>query len=252
MSWKNNIPEEFKGSKMFDSYPDDDIGLSNVLKSYAHSQKMLGEKRIKPITDTSTPEEVAEFRRALGVPESKELYNVSGIDDTLAAKIKEAAHKAGLLPKQLEEVVGVFSSDLVERQKELENKKLKLKEETENELRKEYGKDYENKIRSLEAVVGKLGDDDFKELAKTEFGSNKALTKFLVKVADILAEDHVKLGDQSSFKVFEAGTPDQAKRELDLLKRDKDFLSSLRNPADPTHYANKAKYLELLKQISGK
>lgn len=74
-----------------------------LAKSYDVAQRALGRKAqaVLPPNEKSTPEEVAEYRKALGVPESPEGYNLKpeqlpeGVtwDDATAKRAAELAHK---------------------------------------------------------------------------------------------------------------------------------------------------------------
>ena len=110
--WLNKLPEEFKDAhQILGQFKD----MNGVLKSLVNQQRLLGKKgdAVQPLTDKSTPEEIAEYRKKMGIPESVEKYPTKYEGMELAEDaLKEfngIAHKLNLSPAQVSEVVKYYA-----------------------------------------------------------------------------------------------------------------------------------------------
>ena len=107
--WTNNLPEDSAAYKdtlsKYKSVPD-------MAKALANANALIGKKLGVP-NEKSSPEEVAAFRRAMGVPESLDEYKLApetlpeGMtwNDDMAKPYAEIAHKHGIPPSAMKELV---------------------------------------------------------------------------------------------------------------------------------------------------
>ena len=103
--WTNNLPEDSAAYKdtlsKYKSVPD-------MAKALANANALIGKKLGVP-NEKSSPEEVAAFRRAMGVPESLDEYKLApetlpeGMtwNDDMAKPYAEIAHKHGIPPSAM-------------------------------------------------------------------------------------------------------------------------------------------------------
>lgn len=70
------MPEEFRNDPAFANFKN----LEDLCKSYRFAKQTIGKKTIGMITDQSTPEEVENFYRQLGKPESPDGYQAKFSD----------------------------------------------------------------------------------------------------------------------------------------------------------------------------
>lgn len=70
------LPEEFRNDPAFANFKN----LEDLCKSYRFAKQTIGKKTIGMITDQSTPEEVENFYRQLGKPESPDGYQAKFSD----------------------------------------------------------------------------------------------------------------------------------------------------------------------------
>ncbi len=110
--WLEKLPEDFKDShQILGQFKD----ITGVLKTVVNQQRMIGKKGdfVQPLSEKSTPEEVADFRKKMGIPDAPEKYPVKfdGLDipeDTLK-EFNGIAHKLNLSPAQVSEVVKYYA-----------------------------------------------------------------------------------------------------------------------------------------------
>jgi len=95
-----------------------------LAKSYIELDKLRNERTgVKPLTAESTPEEIAAYRAAMGVPERWEQYEVETPEypealaptaETVAA-FRQTAHTLHLTPAQLEGIFQFHAQDLAQQ-----------------------------------------------------------------------------------------------------------------------------------------
>jgi hypothetical protein len=114
--WSSKLPEaefgEFRSKLALYKSPTD---LARALK---HANQLIGQKgnMVAPLTPESSPEEVARYRKAMGVPDNPKEYgeairpkievppNVRW-DDAIADRYMEAAHKHNIKPEAMQELI---------------------------------------------------------------------------------------------------------------------------------------------------
>jgi len=91
--------------------------VDELAKEHANAQKLIGRKGLFLPTDKSTPQEVADFRKAVGVPETIEGYQIKpdklpeGMQwsDDLAKPFLAVAHKHNVSQAALKELSAAFA-----------------------------------------------------------------------------------------------------------------------------------------------
>lgn len=98
--------------------------FEELLKQHEHAQSMLG-NRLQVPDENATPEQLKEFHKKLGVPETPDAYTLeptkwdeadkqigdylnASRNETFMSKIKEAAHQYGVTPKALQGLVDAY------------------------------------------------------------------------------------------------------------------------------------------------
>lgn len=253
MKWKEQIPSDVleTGTKVFDSFPDDEEGFKNLLKSYQHAQSLVGEDRVKVPNDKSTPEEIKKFREKIGVPQDKDSYEIEGVDEEFSGKLKELGITEGLTKKQMASVSKVISENIKAKDEEDRRRTETKKREVEEALRKDLGDDYELKIKAVNSMVNQLGSDSFQKFAETELGQNADVVKFLIAISDKFIAEDSSPGKDRSFEIFGQGSPDRAKAEMNRLSNDKEFVGALSNPSALNHKEVKDTWANLQKEAFG-
>lgn len=109
--WLDRLPEDFKDShQILGQFKD----INGVLKSLVNQQRLIGKKGdfVQPLTDKSTPEEIADFRKKMGIPDTVDKYPAKyeglGIPEETLKEFNGLAHKLNLTPSQVSEVVKYY------------------------------------------------------------------------------------------------------------------------------------------------
>ena len=223
-AWMAQLPDDFKQNETLSSYKT--LGeLGSKFLEFDGKTKELSEKlssAIPKLGENATPDEVVEYRKAIGVPETPDGYEVKRpeipegmvYDEVLEKKFKENSHKLGLTPSQVNGLYDMYSEYNLEmikqiqksaednRQKSIETLKDIWKGDTFNENK-------EKAIRSFYKFVGNSnppekfgGADGIKEhIEKSGIGDDPVMVWFFSKTFDLIGDDKFIKGSPSGNKV---------------------------------------------------
>lgn len=224
--WHEALPEDLKEyAAEFGKYPN----AIELLRGHANKAKMIGQRTgVKPPGAEARPEEIAAWRKALGVPETPEGYaEVLGKpeslpegmqwDEATVGEFQSLAHDLHLTPHQVQSLVAF---DQKQKEGLLEKGRSNLDgylQEQRTILEKEWGDRLtENTSRALRAAQ-MLGLDPNDE----ELGNSAKMIRALHAASQLMQEDRLLGGHHST-----AGLGAEAQAE-DIR----------RNPNNPWHRA---------------
>jgi hypothetical protein len=222
--WKNEIPEEVRGNKVFDNHKD----LGSLLKSHAHQQTMIGAEKIPLPGTNATEEQWNEVYTRLGKPSEADGYQLDvqmpegqAADDGLLKWFKDTSHKAGLNNTQAQAMLNEYQK-IAQTQSSVDTGKMEqIKNEGIETLQKEYGAAFEDKIKIGNATIGQFEAADLTQLQLADgrqLGDHPAFVKAFVGIGDFIKG---KIGEDSlvGVKTSNAMTPDVARQKLAEVKR---------------------------------
>lgn len=207
--WTKHIPEDLKNEKVWEPLKGKQLG--DVLKGYAHAQKMVGGSVRIPGADAK-PEEVAAYHKAIGVPDAPDKYEVNfvapdgqTVDQTQLQGFLGAAHKAGLTPKQAQAVLDFYKESFGNAAAAITAKRG----ETMKLLEAEWGGAADVNIARAQRAL-RAYDPKGEVLAvfdATGLGNHPAVLKLFAKMGADMSEDRLIEG-------ADAGQVDAAKTKL--------------------------------------
>jgi len=194
--WLERLPEGFEETKAtLASFRD----LPSMVKTLHHQRQMLGKKAnaVAIPTEKSSPEEVAEFRKRMGVPETADGYKIKpeklpeGIEwnDELARPYLEVAHKYHIPEAALRELAAADVQRESLRSQTMAAMAEKELQEGERVLRRTYGQDYERKIERAVQAARKVGLDPHSPGLR-----DPNVVKALVRLSELVSEDRALSG----------------------------------------------------------
>jgi hypothetical protein len=143
-----------------------------VYDAYRSLEKKMSGLKVPPtLPENPTPEQVAEYRKQVGVPEKPEGYLeklpeglVIGEEDKPAmTMLAEALHAKNVSPDVLATVVDTYYKIIEHNQEEMVAAQQQLKQQASDALRAEWGADYRPTINSIKAMLDGV-DEDTREL----------------------------------------------------------------------------------------
>lgn len=209
--------DSLKGTKTLEKFKSPD----ELAKSYIELEKHSG-GTVKVPGEGATKEDWDKFYNKLGRPESSEGYQLQKPEDTDAVKWDDsfekaflpAAHALGLTNKQVQGLVD-WQRRLVQ---ESVDSLSKQREETTEQLRREYGGATEKNLAlAFQAVKRFGGEEAAAAFNETGLGNHPALVKMMVNISKNLLEDTLVGESMTSLE-----TPDQAKQKIEQIRADKE------------------------------
>ena len=204
VDFQSLIPEAYKEEKSLHNFSN----MDDFVKSYLHSQKLVGADKIAIPNKYSTDEDWKEVYKKLGTPETGDGYKYKLPedhqieDDTLKSFSNEAA-KLGLLPNQANGVMNYYNEIIKQGLSDQAAQQKTAQDEAVVELRKEFGASYQKEIQSaknlVHATLGKEFIDSALLQDGTRLGDNPTVIKGFAKLANKLSEDDIVKGDVPSY-----------------------------------------------------
>lgn len=241
--WRLGLPDELRAEAAFKSIND----LPTLAKSYLHAQKLVGADKIPVPSKHATKEDWKTVYQKLGLPIDVKDYTVKepeAIKGEFVDQFKVAAHQAGILPQQAQEVLDWFAqANAAAMQKNEEAGQQTIAQQIEG-LKQEWGLAFNDKVAQARHVIQKFGDPDLiKHMDESGLGNDVKLIKFMSKVGEQLKESGIVGGDGT---LSGAKAPKEAMKEIRTIQGNKDH--PYHNKTHPNHNAAVQEMQELFKQ----
>ena len=173
-----------------------------LAKSYDVAQRALGRKAqaVLPPNEKSTPEEIAEYRKAIGVPDSPEGYRLKpdnlpeGVqfDEATAKRAAELAHKHNVPASAMQEFMK-FDMERAAMMNQAAATMIDAQLESGRaELQKVYGDKFGEKIELARRAAVTAGVDP-----SSHGFVDPQVVKAIVNLAEKLSDDRLVAGDQT-------------------------------------------------------
>ena len=168
-SWKDSISEVYRNDPNIEKFTEIDA----LAKSYINATKMIGQDKVVIPTNNSTEEHWDEVYDKLGRPESAEKYSldakseVVNLDEAAIKSFAEQSHKLGLNNKQAQ---------------------------AEQELRQEWGRDFEAKVKQAGALAKANMDAKVLDMPLQDgrrLGDHPEIIRGFAKIANMMQEDKI-------------------------------------------------------------
>jgi len=226
--WRSSLGDELKNNPTIQNIKD----LESAANTLVHQQKMIGSRIPIPKTD----EEKAELYTKLGRPETSEKYNFAipethskFFNEEQVKQFKNVAHQIGLNNDQAKALID-FQVKSVDFENQRRNSEMTLgKKSTEEALHKEWGYDYDNKVRAAQRAMSVYADEDLIQLLDTEAGNHPSVVKLFARLGEDITEDMAKNTQNNKLAV----SPIDAK--ADIAKIYSDAKHPYHNSGHPEH-----------------
>jgi hypothetical protein len=197
--WADKLPEDLKsGLPTLAKYK----SLPDLMKAHVHLQSTLGKKAnaVSLPGEKSTPEEIAEFRKAFGVPDAADKYSVmperlpDGVDvrPELLKPVLEAAHKHNVPEAAMRDIMATYIANQEIQAQEAVAAAQQANEQARSELQAEYKGDFDKKIRLATLAAKSVGIDP----ASPGF-ADPEVVKAMVRLGEKMSDDSWIAGEGS-------------------------------------------------------
>jgi hypothetical protein len=233
------LPQEFQADPVFKNVD----SLPTLLKNYKHAQSMIGAKRVGVPDANWDDAKYNEMYDTLGRPKTPADYKVPEfqfeegltLDPKKMETAKAALYSAGLTQRQVDQVLKFHFQDTNETYKGAKAGQQAAKEAVTQQLKQEWGSNYDANVNLAKSVIGKFGDDTIRQAIEAGAGNDPALIKLLSKVGAAMLEDKQRGGNGADGMEITEAT--KATSEIQRLKTDSQFLEAFNKQHHPGHKA---------------
>jgi len=221
-SWKETISEEFRSDPNIAKFTEIDA----LAKSYINATRMIGQDKVAVPNENSTDDQWQEVYGKLGRPESPDKYKLevqsetAPLDDTAIKQFAENAHQLGLNNKQAQGILEFYKNSMEGSIQQARVDTETAQANAEQELRKEWGRSYDENIKKAGAIAKANMSEDILNMELkdgTRIGDHPSVIKGFASIANLMSED--KLVSTESENV-DRGTDYEA--EISKLVNDRD------------------------------
>ena len=204
VDFQSLIPAEYKEEKSLQNF----TKMDDFVKSYLHSQKMVGLDKIPVPNKHATDEDWKEVYKRLGSPEAADGYKYSlpedhAVPEDTLKSFSEEAVKLGLLPNQADGIMKYYNEVINQGVNEQNIQAEEARTKAEQELRNEYGSTYDNKITGAKNLAtATLGSEFLNSTILqdgSKLGDNPQIVKAFAQLSEKLSEDDIVKGDTTSY-----------------------------------------------------
>lgn len=209
--------ESFKGKDWADVGP-------SLARAFVDTKKLVGAKPgVKIPGEGATPEEIAAYRTATGVPPDPSGYHITRPDVAASGDWDEAAeaafltemHKHGAPPAVVQSIITWYGKYQADQQ----NGWRREAEAAQQEMRRDWGPNYEANVGRANRAVQQYGGDALVDLlARTGLGRNPLVVQTFAKIGNDLVEHGAMKADPVGRVSPEEAQQKAAELQADLLK----------------------------------
>ena len=193
-SWKEAISEEFREDPNIAKFTEIDA----LAKSYINATRMIGQDKVAVPNNNSTDGQWNEVYDKLGRPESPDKYKLEAnsdvvpLDESAIKQFAENAHQLGLNNKLAQGILEFYKNSMEGSVQQNQVDMETAQANAEQELRKEWGRAYEDNIKKAGAVAKANMDANILDMQLkdgTRLGDHPAIIKGFANIANLMSED---------------------------------------------------------------
>ena len=193
-SWKDSISEEFRQDPNIAKFTEIDA----LAKSYINATRMIGQDKVAVPNNNSTDDQWNEVYDKLGRPESADKYKLevqsetAPLDEGAIKSFSENAHKLGLNNKQAQGILEYYKESMEGSAQQAKIDTETSQAQAEQELRKEWGRSYDDNIKRAAQVAKANMNSEILDLTLSDgrrLGDHPEIIKGFANIANLMSED---------------------------------------------------------------
>ena len=193
-SWKETISEEFRNDPNISKFTEIDA----LAKSYINATRMIGQDKVAVPNENSTDDQWNEVYGKLGRPESPDKYKLeiqsetASLDENAIKQFAENAHQLGLNNKQAQGILEYYKNSMEGSVQQARVDTETAQANAEQELRKEWGRSYDENIKRAGAIAKANMSEDILNMELkdgTRIGDHPSVIKGFANIANLMSED---------------------------------------------------------------
>ena len=193
-SWKETISEEFRNDPNISKFTEIDA----LAKSYINATRMIGQDKVAIPNENSTDDQWNEVYGKLGRPESPDKYKLEAnsdvvpLDEGAIKQFAENAHQLGLNNKQAQGILEFYKNSMEGSAQQSRIDTETSQAQAEQELRKEWGRSYDDNIKRAAQVAKANMNAEILDLTLSDgrrLGDHPEIIKGFANIANLMSED---------------------------------------------------------------
>tara|TARA_A200000159_G_scaffold116595_1_gene110087 strand:+ start:8 stop:871 length:864 start_codon:yes stop_codon:yes gene_type:complete len=193
-SWKEAISEEFREDPNIAKFTEIDA----LAKSYINATRMIGQDKVAVPNNNSTDDQWNEVYDKLGRPESADKYKLetesetASLDEGAIKSFAENAHKLGLNNRQAQGILDYYKNSMESSAQQTKIDTETSQAQAEQELRKEWGRSYDDNIKRAAQVAKANMNSEILDLTLSDgrrLGDHPEIIKGFANIANLMSED---------------------------------------------------------------
>ena len=231
-SWKDSISEEYRKDPNIEKFTEADA----LAKSYINAVRMIGQDKIAIPTKNSTQEVWDEAYAKLGRPESPDKYNlkiesdVVNMDENAIKSFAEQSHKLGLNTQQAEGILDFYKNNMEGTAQQSKIDTETAQAQSEQELRQEWGRDFEAKVKQAGALAKANMDAKVLDMPLQDgrrLGDHPEIIRGFAKIASMMQEDKIVATESEN-----VNTTKDLESEISAIMNDKNHPYHIKGHPD--------------------
>jgi len=192
-NWLDGLDEAYRQNPLINKWG----SLNDFAKTHLNAQKLIGADKVAIPGKAATDEEWQSLYQRLGAPEDPNQYEVEQtdvFDEASFTAFRNKAYEIGLSNKQAQEIAGLYQDQIATGREALNQRAEEARFSGEQELRKEFGQNFEQRLTQAQAaartVMGDTAIFDEIQLADgRSLGDHPAIIRTFSRMAEMLGED---------------------------------------------------------------
>ena len=250
VSFRESLPEDLRNNPSLKNFND----IGGLAKSYVHAQRMIGADKIALPNQNSTDEDWTTVYNKLGRPQESTGYEITVPDFFEEQGFKNAIHGAGLNQNQAQKISEYMNAQQTAAVEQMQQTQDQARLDLETNLKKQFGKDYENRVQRVQATAkylfgtkGEAGhaDNIFSNIILADgrrLGDHPDIFDMFLDLSDHISEDQLEGVTSES-----AMTPEDAQEEINSITADP--KGPYWNNKHPLHESTAQKVKELYEYV---
>lgn len=236
--WEDAIPSEYANEKYWE--PLKGKPISDVLKSYANQQKLIGGKTVYDLPPEDDADSWKAFNEKLGIPETPDEYElktreIPGFqwDETELQSLKETAKEIKLSKTQAEKLMDWFQDSTERGLQKVTSSANDLYAQNEVALKRDLGSNYDvDTAFAKRAVVHYFGEELGPQIWEASL-ANRPVADGWIKAGKQLRESKVLSGEKVELEGYM--TAEKAQQKINTILTNSDHRYFQAKPTDPDY-----------------
>ena len=249
-TWKDSISEAYRNDPNIEKFTEIDA----LAKSYINATKMIGQDKVVIPTNNSTEEAWNDVYDKLGRPESAEKYSldakseVVNFDEAAIKSFAEQSHKLGLNNKQAQGILEFYKNNMEGTAQQAKIDTETAQAQAEQELRQEWGRDFEAKVKQAGALAKANMDAKVLDMPLQDgrrLGDHPEVIRGFAKIASMMQEDKIVATESEN-----VNTTKDIESEISAIMNDKSHPYHVKG--HPDHDKSVQQLLTLREMLNAK